>query len=342
MRIGYFNHSASGMFENPNNRGGTGDDLFLPLVHLKKFAERRGIECATVDMYPTELFDAFVFHEMPKRSNPYLQSAKSMKKPCYLIINENHFILKANQEWERYNEFRKVFTYNDAMVDGSHVLKLNYAFDLPQTIKIEEGLTERRKLAVMITSNWKRDLPHMIYQERRNTIHWFQNHHPESFDLYGLNWECGTLPFQAKPKLQRAFRRFGLLRFFPRQHYPSWCGAIERKRDVLGNYRFGFCYENTTEIPGYITEKIFDVMLAGTIPVYLGHENVGDHIPEKCFVNRAHFKNHEELYSYLSNMTEELYYQFLYAIKNFISGPDSYPFSIKCFIKTLLSEIANA
>ena len=184
----------------------------------------------------------------------------------------------------------------------------------------------------MICSNHKRDVKHLVYATRRESINWFQDNHPEAFDLYGLGWGKGAFAFQTKPQLQRTLRRFGLLRLFPRKKYSSWRGKVARKRDVLGKYRFGFCYENTAEISGYITEKIFDVMMAGTVPVYLGPENASTHIPQECFIDRSKFPDHASLYSYLSEMTETRYNQYLEAIHGFLSSERSYEFSIDCFV----------
>lgn len=41
------------------------------------------------------------------------------------------------------------------------------------------------------------------------------------------------------------------------------------KRHTIGHFLFNFAFENSLE-PGYVTEKPFDALLAGTVPVYLG------------------------------------------------------------------------
>lgn len=41
------------------------------------------------------------------------------------------------------------------------------------------------------------------------------------------------------------------------------------KREVISNYMFNLAFENSLE-PGYVTEKPFDAMLSGTVPIYLG------------------------------------------------------------------------
>ena len=341
FKIGFYSNLESQMrnqmFLNPNTASGAGDDLLLPFVRLKEAGIQHRIKFATVDTMPMDSFDGFVFCEMPVTTNPILKAAKSSGKPCYLVVCENHFLCKPNGDFERYHEFDKVFTYNDDVIDSQKVLKLNYAFDLPKFISGHNG--QKEKLAVMICSNHKRDVKHLVYEKRRETINWFQDNQPDAFDLYGLNWGTGACAFQARPQLQRSLRRFGLLRLFPRKKYPSWRGRVARKRDVLGKYQFGFCYENTTEIAGYITEKVFDVMMAGTVPVYLGPKNASRHIPEECFIDRSKFSDHASLYSYLSEMTETRYNEYLEAIHGFLSSESSYEFSIDCFVDRILNTL---
>ena len=330
MKIGFYSESQAlmrnHMFRDPNATSGAGDDLLLPFIQLASVASDRGIECSTADMHPLCEYDAFVFCEMPRVNDSFFRTAKKSGRPCYVIICENHFICKENGDVARYNDFERVFTYNDEVVNEEKVCKLNYAFDLPKTIA--KSVDMKRKFSVMICSNHKRDIKHLVYAQRRETINWFQDNQPEAFDLYGLGWHLGTLPFQTRPLLQRTLRRFGLLRLFPRKKYSSWRGKVVRKRDVLGKYKFGFCYENTSEIPGYITEKIFDVMMAGTVPIYLGPENTSTHIPEECFIDRTKFADHESLYEFLITMTETRYDEYLSAIDAFLSSECSYEFSI--------------
>lgn len=44
---------------------------------------------------------------------------------------------------------------------------------------------------------------------------------------------------------------------------------LQRKREAIANYKFYLAFENTNE-PGYVTEKVFDALYAGIVPVYLG------------------------------------------------------------------------
>ncbi|WP_226896450.1 glycosyltransferase family 10 domain-containing protein [Poseidonibacter ostreae] len=60
-------------------------------------------------------------------------------------------------------------------------------------------------------------------------------------------------------------------------------------------------------MPGYITEKIFDSFFAGCVPVYLGADNITEHIPKECFIDKREFDTYEKLYKYLKNMSDEEY-----------------------------------
>jgi len=44
---------------------------------------------------------------------------------------------------------------------------------------------------------------------------------------------------------------------------------LELKRAVISNFMFNMAFENSLE-PGYVTEKPFDALMSGTVPVYLG------------------------------------------------------------------------
>jgi len=69
--------------------------------------------------------------------------------------------------------------------------------------------------------------------------------------------------------------------------------------------------------------------------------NVTEHIPEDTFIDRRKFRTYEELYSYLKNMSDREYMDYLDAIKNFIESDKLYPFSAECFVDTIVNEIVG-
>lgn len=60
------------------------------------------------------------------------------------------------------------------------------------------------------------------------------------------------------------------------------------KRSFLQQYKFTIAFENDL-FPGYQTEKLYDPMLAGSIPVYFGDPCIGDIFNTKSFVDAREY-----------------------------------------------------
>jgi hypothetical protein len=110
------------------------------------------------------------------------------------------------------------------------------------------------------------------------------------------------------------------------------------KSTILKQYKFSICYENARDIPGYITEKIFDCFFSGCVPVYWGAPNITDYIPEGTFIDRRKFHSYPALFEYLNSMSPAEYREYLQSIESFIHGPDIYPFSAENFADTILRK----
>lgn len=61
-------------------------------------------------------------------------------------------------------------------------------------------------------------------------------------------------------------------------------GPIGSKHDVLRRARFTLAIENDTRTAGYVTEKLWDPLLAWSLPLYLGSEAADAMIPRGAFV----------------------------------------------------------
>jgi hypothetical protein len=126
-----------------------------------------------------------------------------------------------------------------------------------------------------------------LYQERLKVIEWYGN--DPSFHLYGKGWNL-----------------------------PSWRGEIPFKRVILERSKFCWCFENSSELRNWITEKIFDCFTAGSVPVYWGAPNILDFIPSNCFIDRRSFSDTQEVHDYLMGMNQQVYWDYQENIKNFL------------------------
>lgn len=71
------------------------------------------------------------------------------------------------------------------------------------------------------------------------------------------------------------------------------------KLDCLAQYKFDLSFENSCA-EDYVTEKFFDPLVVGTVPVYLGAPNVDRFSPgDHCFIDTSEFPNPKDLADYL-------------------------------------------
>ena len=234
------------------------------------------------------------------------------------IVRPEDFLIK------NHTKFHKIFTWSDDLValDPKKYIKNNYSFCFPEKINI--GLEGRDKLCTMIAGNKMIYKPTELYSKRLEAIKWFEKYHLDDFDLYGIYWD--EFWIRSKIKIFRAFNRLKLLRKWIRVNRPSYKGTVEKKKDILEGYRFSICYENASS-NGYITEKIFDSFFAGCVPIYLGAPNILEYIPSECFIDKRNFKTYEDLYDYISNMSEKEYLSYQNSIVDFLNSEKGYEFS---------------
>ena len=299
------------------------DDCLRPYVELKKALYLKNIIISTCDIIPPKEADLTIFWDIPDTNDLLLKEAISVKKPIFSIITELGYIHKANNNIHLHKCFDKIFTYQDELINGKKYIKLNYSFRFPDSVKVD--YSKKEKLCVMIAGNKQLNYPNELYSERVRAIRWFEKNHPDDFDLYGIGWGGNK----------------GFLRRIISKPYSSYKGQVEEKKITLKKYKFSICYENAYDVPGWITEKIFDCFFSGCIPIYWGISNIDKVIPPNCFIDKRKFKNYEELYTFLSNMTKKEYLEFIKNINEYLKSDKKYEFTIEYFLNTVINNITN-
>ena len=295
---------------------------------LKETFKKRGIDLITQDINSPPESQFIIYNEMPRIRNIFPH------KDLYLLIFESEVIRPDNWKVGNHKYFKKIFTWNDELVDNKKYYKINFSSKIPSNLDFD--LNKKNKFCTMIVAHKFKSHPLELYTERLKAIRWFEQNHPEDFDLYGIGWDR----YYFKDPLSKLNRLKFLTRLL-KPKYPSYKGSVKSKKEIYEKYKFAICYENARDIPGYITEKIFDCFFAGCVPVYWGAPNVTDHIPEDTFIDRRNFRTYDELYGYLKNMPDREYINYLDAIKDFIKSDKIYPFSAECFADTLIDKIMS-
>ena len=83
-----------------------------------------------------------------------------------------------------------------------------------------------------------------------------------------------------------------------------------------------------------LLDKIFDPMLAGSIPVYYGPEDID--IPDNCYIRINNNTNINSLINYLESITEENISDYRNNIYNFLTSDNADKFRYSYFTKQII------
>mgnify|MGYP000383192403 CR=1 FL=1 len=311
------------------------DYIFDKYIKLKEEFQSFGYDISTSDINNIDNSDFIIYINIPKK----MPKEKNYHK-SYLILMESSLIRPDNFILKRHDSFRKIFTWDDFLVDNVRYFKSNFAHFFPKQICAIQH--KNKKLCVLVAGNKNSPVKddRELYSKRKEAIRWFEKNHLDEFSLYGIGWDefrfSGPIYIRA---LNRVAWIKNILWKIKGEVFPSYRGKIENKKLVMSGYKFSICYENARDMPGYITEKIFDSFFAGCVPVYWGADNISKYVPENCFVDKRIYSSYEELYDYLEKMSDIEYNTYLYNIQKFIESDAVYSFSSKGFAKNIVKEL---
>lgn len=329
-----YNNDVLFQEDTPLNR----DNCLASFQAIQKKIVMLGGRCHTHDIYLKEgiVPDIVLFLDIPQKNINILLGNWASKVKKWVLLQECEVVLPRNWDFRLHQQFDKVFTWNDELIDGIKYFKSNWTHKFP--LHINHDISRKTKLCTLIAGNKAADHPLELYSKRIEAIRWFEGNHPEDFDLYGIGWDEYTFK---GPRIIRGLNRSKTLKRILAPYYPSYQGAIGSKHEVLEKYKFSICYENARDISGYITEKIFDCFFTGCVPIYWGAGNITKHIPEDCFIDRRKYSNYEELYDYISTMNDTTYKKYLECVEEYLSSAQAHEFTIDSIVNSILSGINN-
>lgn len=326
---------------NADNKVVNRDDCFRQWIELKKELEKDNIFINTVDITPIKNAQIILFINMPDISDFYLKEAISLNKKLFCVFTELSFIHKNNSNSKLIDLFDKIFTYQSDLIDNKKFFKTNYSFDFKKKLlEFDESNRDNNNLSTMIVGNKKLKHKNELYSKREEIIKWFETNHIDHFDLYGIGWN----KINILNRIVIDYNNFGFIKNYLPNYYKTYKGSINNKSDVLKKYKFSFCLENAKDIKGWITEKIFDSLFNGCIPIYLGDLEVENYIDKSCFINLRDYKHLDDLFNFMNTIDDNDYLNYISNIRDFIwkkSQDDDYEFGIPYFINTIRCQIIN-
>lgn len=260
--------------------------------------------------------------------------------PKYLIATENPLICPLNQNEQYLGTFDGVFTWNTNLL---HLPNVSHIF-IPNQIEIKETPSFENRPIFSCIINANKAFPGKVdfdlYRERINVIRWYEKNASKYFSLYGLGWKKPQPAFTRSEKLIRRFKRLATqtLGYKP---FPSYAGEVEDKSSIYLKTKFGYCYENVANLPDYISEKIFDCLFSGCVPIYWGSNTIDQHIPSSCYIDRRNFKSTEEVHQFLLGISANQYQQYQDNIRKFLTSPKAMEFDTTSYVSTIISKVLS-
>ena len=301
--------SFESLFENPSLFKG---EVLNPWYTLREELEKGGYEVKSTFSAenldnPTAIISFNRIH-IPLLLNLLLYP----KERCFLFCFEPPVVLPNLYAPHLSRFFGKIFVMFDDLIDEERYFK--FCYPQPRLKRIESIPSfEEKKFCALINNN--KDFPHhqSLYEERRKVIAFYASLPKGEFDLYGSGW----------------------------QGYRDWKGTVPNKWETLKHYKFCYCFENTQKQEGYITEKIFDCLVGGCVPIYWGADNITAYIPKECFIDRRDFSSDEDLYWFLKSITPEEYEGYAQAATAFLTSAEAKRFSAWSYAQLILDALSH-
>lgn len=317
-----------------------------PYIHLRNELRKRGYELKTIDNFKVngcawvwfwnavniykssrswsnliELLKRCLLGKKKKEKRRLLYQEyihAGLENRIVLFTGEPPTVLPQNWKPRVHKLFPIIFTWHDDYVDGKKFHK--FYLPLPERFPdVTDIPFSQRKLLTNISNNKFSSHPRELYTARREAIRYFEHNYPEEFDLYGVNWD--ELKSNQAP-------------------YLSYRGTVQHKWDVYPYYQFGLCYENIYGEPGYVTEKIFDCMRAGCVPIYWGAPNITNYVDTEAFIDRRKFKSNAELADFLLSMSEKEHSRYKKAINSYLDSNQFKNFLSPAFADNIINVLS--
>ena len=194
--------------------------------------------------------------------------------------------------------FERVYVHNTEgdgySLNGVDTRRLRPLFWPQPRSKVMETLWQRQpreRRIVVINGNHRPVSPNYeLYSERIAVMAELANF--GAVDLYGRGWER----WWSRNSMWWPYwrNRSTLMSIYK--------GSCTSKYEVMSCYAFALCFENMA-MKGYVTEKIFDCLYTGTVPIYFGAKNIESLLPEECYIDYRNYASVAEMWRYLQTLS---------------------------------------
>ena len=322
----------------------------------RKTAAKAGFKLNTWDKAPLDQANIFWFLDLPKTRQEFEDISSQLKPNVPIILQILESPLSVIHAFTPKNThfFDAVLSYEYPEVIDKHNHYFHYHLpNHPQQPKSNIPYEDRRGLLILNSNvfrgfwssrqQWLIGIPGFgkllsgwdyspamlkdyssgeLYSQRRKLARLAEKIASDFLDIYGKYWNGEKVSW---------------FPFYPNSPYHCWRGFTNLSKQALcEQYRFVLAFENFQGSRGYISEKIFDPMFAGSVPVYLGDERISEYVPPETFVDARSFRNYDQLVKFLVSCPKDEWNRMRTAGLRFIQSESALPFYTESFVGTAM------
>lgn len=315
---------------NPNSPYNRDNCLYNWQV-LRQFLSERNIELRTYDEFERrgERPSLYFFLNFSRVHLKYMVRRRIKRRQVLFWALENKavcpFVKKFLEIFPSF--FPIVLTDDDILIDKYHFRKMYVPQNFFPSYRVFWE-SKKKYFSAMINNNKRSNVKGELFTYRKKIIHFFEMNHLNFLDLYGGGWN------QPQTRLERLCPSL----MFRTNLYKC---AVASKYETLSNYYYTFAIENYRS-PGYITEKLFDPIFAGSVPIYYGSQNIKKYVPSECFVDLGCIGNLEALFEEMQYLIDSGLWQYKRQKGwEFINSDGFKPFSVEAFCQTVYQSLLD-
>jgi len=275
------------------------DNCLLPYINLKEALNKQGVDVNTFDLWNgKDPMDYYSFGVLDNLDTMYRHPEVNMK--AFYVFEPpvvDPSIYKALPKLTvMFDEVYVHNTHGDGYsldgVEQSKLRKLYWPQPFNQVLEPYWSRADRKHNIVVINGNHKPvSRYHELYSKRIEAMVALSKY--DMVDLYGRGWErwCSRASMWSPYWKNRK----ALMSIYK--------GPCDSKFEVLSQYKFCLCFENMN-MDGYMTEKLFDCLYVGVIPLYWGAHDVGRWVPEKAYIDVSLFSGWGEIEEYIRSLSQ--------------------------------------
>ena len=328
------------------NTGRNQSSLIGCLRYMKEIFEPQGIPVHSADlMPPPNGVDRHLYVSLGNYKNHEQVAARPDVVMSAYMVTEAPVVEPLIYEDLRVakRRFKRIYSCIDAEAIAEFVgepvttIPLRWPIDFTGVDEPLWSRTDRQFLVMINMNKLPRLTTHELFTERMRAVEFFSR--TNDIDLYGIGWDKASvrmghtrMPYTLR-RLQIAANNW-LDRIHPDPLLVAarkvFKGELETKWETLSQYDFVLCFENTL-LPGWLTEKLFEALRVGTIPIYWGATDIASLVPPDCYIDMGQFAGYAELRAYLKSLDKKAVMAGREAGRAFFESSAFSPFSKEAF-----------